>query len=155
MWEHFWGPQVMQVGADGAMFRTASEIVSFRVVLAMVNEYFYLSPVGCGILLFLACRPFMPSLVRETAFVAMLGGFYLIYSIVWRPDRKFPQDWDIFSGLTVPALLFLLLCLRERVTDAENRFQIIWPLVTFSGSLAILQALYNHFLRISSWPLPS
>lgn len=155
MWDHFWGPEVMLVGADGAMFRTASEILSRRFLLTMLNEYFYLSPVACSLLLFLVCRPFRPSLDRETMLIALLAGPCFVYSIVWRPDRKFPQDWDIFSGLTVPALLFLLLCLRQRVTDTEERFRIIRPLVTFSGTLVILQVLYNHFLRISSWPIPS
>ncbi|MFH1738470.1 MAG: hypothetical protein ABIH23_05635 [bacterium] len=155
MWDHFWGPQVMQVGADGAMFRTVSEMVSSPIILTMVNEYFYLSPIVCGLLLFMVCRLCLPRLNRDVSFFGLLAGPYLLYSVVWRPDRKFPLDWDIFSGLTVPALLFLLVCLRQAIEDGETRARIIRPLVTFSASLAILQTLYNHFLRISSWPLPN
>ncbi len=154
MWEHFWGPQVMQVGSDGAMFRTASEIVSANVILTMWNEYFHLSPIMCGLALYYICRPFRPAAERETLFVGLLAGLYLIYSIVWRPDRKFPQDWDLFSGLTLPAVLFLLLCFRSKIEDPAKRLFLIRPFVTFSGSLAILQVLYNN-LRVSSWPLPN
>ncbi len=154
MWEHFWGPQVMQVGADGAMFRTASEIASPNTILTMVNEYFHLSPILCGLVLYFVCRPFRPRIGSNEIFLGLLAGFYFVYSIVWRPDRKFPQDWDIFSGLTLPALFFLLLCFRRRMEDKATWLFLVRPLITFSGSLAILHVLYNN-LRVSSWPLPN
>jgi hypothetical protein len=117
--------------------------------------YFYLSPVACGMALFLLWSRRLPAWNWKTAFLASLFLPYFVYSIVWRPDRKFPGDWDIFSGVTVPALLFLCYWLECCVSDRDKRLAVLRPLISFSGSLAILQALYNHFLRITEWPLPS
>ncbi|HQP98184.1 MAG TPA: hypothetical protein PLY86_07010 [bacterium] len=154
MWDHFWGVQVMRVGTDAAMFRTASEIFSWSMANVLFNMYFYLSPVACGLVLFLLWNHRLPHWNRRTAFLALLFIPYFIYGIAWRPDKKFPSDWDIFSGMTAPTLLFLLYWLECCVADRENRLAILRPLIVFSGSLAILQALYNHFLRITEWPFP-
>ena len=155
MWDHFWGVEVMRVGTDAAMFRTVSEIFSWSMLNVVFNMYFYLSPVACGMALFLLWSRRFPAWNWKTAFLASLFLPYFVYSIVWRPDRKFPGDWDIFSGVTVPALLFLCYWLECCVSDRDKRLAVLRPLISFSGSLAILQALYNHFLRITEWPLPS
>jgi hypothetical protein len=153
LWNHFWSDQVMNVGSDAAMFRQASDFISFDYYLTMFNEYFYLGP--CAAILFCIvlcgqCRKgsWTPFLV----WTILLAGFYSIYTVVWHPDRAFPADWDIFSGLTIPLLLVFWQIIPKRATPISAICYIGYQSIVFSGLYLLLQLIRNH-IKISEWPL--
>ncbi len=152
MWNHFWGDQVMNVGADGAMFRRIEVFFSFDVYLAMFNEY------SCmfmgGILLLIVVLSSRPSWRDWTPFCrwnALLVGMYAIYSIVWNPDRHFPADWDLFSGITIPAVLLVSQMASRLPLRRETVFYLYYQSILFSGLYLLIQ-LYRNHIRITGWP---
>ncbi|RJP22349.1 MAG: hypothetical protein C4527_21900 [Candidatus Omnitrophota bacterium] len=153
MWEHFWSDEVMNVGTDAAMFHAPETFLTPHYYMNMLNEYFYMMPAAFPLLLVLvpAFRRTHRALPHH-CWLLVLAGFYLVYTIVWRPDRSFPADWDIFSGLTIPSILLLGVYISHlRLPENAIRF-ILYQTVVFSGLFLLLQLLRNHF-KISDWPL--
>ncbi len=152
LWNHFWSDQVMNVGSDAAMFRQASDFISFDYYLTMLNEYFYLGP--CAAILI--CIVFSGQCIKcsWTPFLfwtILLAGFYFIYTVLWHPDRAFPADWDIFSGLTIPILLVFWQIIPKRATPKTAICYTGYQSIVFSGLYLLLQLLRNH-IKISEWP---
>ena len=153
LWEHFWSDQVMLVGTDAAMFHPLDAYFDYNYYLTAFNEYSCLS-IGA---LFLFCMILSSprkwrGLDTEQGWLCVLAGFYLIYTIVWRPDRAYPADWDIFSGLTVPLILTLgAMTARLRYSIPVLQYT-LYQSIVFSGLYLFLQVLRNH-LKISEWPL--
>ncbi len=153
MWEHFWSDEVMRVGTDAAMFHSIDTFLDTQFYLTMLNEYFYMMPAIIPLLLVFAIK------IREKHkeqpehyWLLILTGFYLIYTLVWHPDRAFPADWDIFSGLTIPLALTLGIYLAHlRLPDKAIQY-ILYQSIAFSSLFLLLQLLRNHF-KITEWPL--
>ena len=153
LWSHFWGDEVMLTGTDRSMFRKPQAFVNFDVHLAMFNEY---SCMFVGGALLLAALAFARFRVKEwTPFclwTALMMGAYLIYSVVWNPDRHFPADWDLFSGLTIPMILLISQCVSRLPLRRETIVYLYYQAVVFSGCYLLIQLLRNHF-RITEWPM--
>jgi hypothetical protein len=152
IWEHFWSDEVMFVGADAAMFRPISVYLTFDYYLVMVNEYFYMIP--GGILLLCTLIFGYKQLEKPTAFTywcLIVTVFYLIYSLTWNPDRPFPADWDLFSALTIPALLLILQLISQLKITNEAKQYILYQSAVFSVCYVVFQLLRNHF-RVTEWP---
>lgn len=153
MWAHFWSDQVMLVGTDAAMFRPLGDYATFDYYMTMINEYFYMMPGGCVLLAALAAgyrRPARPD-AAGWWFLSMTA-LYLAYSLTWRPDRHFPADWDLFSGLTVPALFSLGLLLAKLRAPRAAAEYILYQCAVFNGAFLLLQLLRNHW-KVTDWPL--
>ena len=151
---HFFSDQVMYVGTDAAMFRPLQDYFTMDYYLNMANEYFYMAP--AVILLFpvlvLGFRRwgnFEPVL----AWIACFALFYFIYSVTWRPDRHFPNDWDLFSGLTIPAVLLVGGLVSRMKISKDAAFYLFYQASAFSFLYLVLQLSKNHY-RITSWPNP-
>ncbi|MBD3265651.1 hypothetical protein GF373_03195 [bacterium] len=153
MLEHFTSDQVLYVGSDGAMFHPISTYFTWEYYLAMLNEYVYLMP---GIVLLL---PILFWRAKQTAWNTKqnlwfigLAGLYLAYSLVWHADRPLAVDWDIFSGLTIPAVILLGKMVQHSQIREEAKPYLLYQGVCFSASFLFLQILHNH-LRVSPyWP---
>lgn len=152
LWAHFWSDQVMLVGTDAAMFRPLSDYSDPEYYLTMINEYYFMFSGGCVLLITLiSAATQLNRFNKETFGLLILTLFYLVYSITWRPDRHFPADWDLFSGLTIPFILLLsLLLVRSRLPKPAIHY-IVYQCTVFSGTYAFLQILRNH-LEVSEWP---
>lgn len=152
LWAHFWSDQVMLVGTDAAMFRPLSDYTDPEYYYTMLNEYYFMFSGACILFITLLASVFRlnpPN--KEILWLALMAGFYFIYSITWRPDRHFPADWDLFSGLTIPVILLLsLLQVRSRIPKPAVHY-ILYQCTLFSGTYAFLQILRNH-LEMSEWP---
>ncbi len=150
--KHFWSDQVMLVGTDAAMFRPLSDYGDPEYYLTMVNEYYFMFSGGCILVLTLICGlPYLSLPSKKAVWVLLLAGFYFVYSLIWRPDRHFPADWDLFSGLTLPAILFLsFLLIQSHLPKAAIRY-ILYQCTVFSGMYMGLQIARNH-LQVSEWP---
>lgn len=152
IWAHFWSDQVMLVGTDAAMFRPVSDYSDPEYYYTMMNEYYFMFSGGCVLLITLIAAALQfktPN--KETAGFLILTVFYLIYSLTWRPDRHFPADWDLFSGLTIPLILLLSLFLVQSKLPKPAINYILYQCTVFSGTYAFLQILRNH-LEVSEWP---
>lgn len=151
--EHFWSDQVMFVGADAAMFHSLSTFFTTDYYLTMFNEYIYLMP-GVLILgiIWLAAWPYWQRLTPLQLWLLVLTGPYIIYSMIWHPDRPYAMDWDIFSGVTIPVVLLLAtLITRLKLSAACIQF-ILYQSVVFSFMFLSMQLLRNH-TKITEWPL--
>lgn len=152
MWNHFWGDEVMLVGADYAMFRPMGHYFSFDYYLTMVNEYFYLMTGGVvlGVVWiagYRATAPFTPFQYWMLAMAICYG----VYSLTWHPDRPFPADWDIFSAVTIPVMLLLSMTIsRLRISEKAVEY-ILYQTSVFSVAYLIFQVLRNH-LKVTDWP---
>jgi hypothetical protein len=151
MWEHFWGDQVMLVGTDAAMFRPVSDYFDPDYYYTMLNEYYYMF--SGGFVLFITLIAAATQLNRpnkETVGLFILTLFYFVYSVTWRPDRHFPADWDLFSGLTIPFILLVSLTLVRSRLPKPAVYYIFYQCTVFSGMYMFLQILRNH-LEINNW----
>jgi hypothetical protein len=153
MYNHFFSDQVMYVGTDAAMFRPMQDYFSPEYYLTMANEFFYLAPV------FVLLLPVIVIGFKrlgvwdyELLWVACLAVFYFAYSITWRPDRLFPIDWDLFSGLTIPLVLLIGGIVSRMKISKEAALYLIYQAAAFSYLYLFLQLLRNHF-KITTWPL--
>ncbi|NPU96235.1 MAG: hypothetical protein HPY51_03345 [Candidatus Omnitrophica bacterium] len=153
MWDHFWGDEVMLTGTDRAMFHKLETYLTPDYYIMQLNEYFYMMP--AGVLLFLTLLPVIPRARAwhplQTWF-GLLAGFYLVYSIVWRPDRPFPADWDLFSGLTIPAAIVLLQFMNRLDLPPKAKDYILYQCVVFSLLYLFFQLLRNH-VHATEWPV--
>jgi len=152
MWDHFWGDEVMLTGTDRAMFHAPAAYLTADYYITQLNEYFYMMP--AGMLLFLTLLPALPRL-REwhpaQTWFGLLAGFYFIYSLVWRPDRPYPADWDLFTGLTIPAMV-LMLQIGFRLSLPRKALEyILYQCAVFSLLYLFFQLLRNH-VRVTEWP---
>ncbi len=153
MWDHFWGPQVMNVGADGAMFRSFSAFINFDVYLAMFNEYCCMIPGGILLLFAIAASRFRVSpWTPFCQWTGLMTALYLLYSVVWNPDRHFPADWDLFSALTIPAILLIAQWMARLPLRRETIFYLYYQATVFSGLYLLIQLIRNH-VRITEWPM--
>ncbi|MBZ0256811.1 hypothetical protein K8I31_12165 [bacterium] len=153
MYHHFFSDQVMYVGTDAAMFRPVRDFASPDYYLTMANEYFYLVA-ACVLLLPVFIIGFRRLDIWDPALVwiGCLAVFYLTYSITWRPDRLFPIDWDLFSGLTIPLMLFAGGLVSRMRMSKDAVMYILYQATTFSFLYLILQLARNHF-KVTDWPL--
>jgi len=153
LWDHFWSDEVMYVGTDAAMFRKVDAFLSFEYYRIMLNEYFYMMP---GVFLLIAVLagafPRCKSGDSWDRWLLVAGGFYFLYTIVWNPDRHFPADWDLFSGLTIPAVLIVGGVMSRLRLPEKAVLYILYQATVFSGLYLILQLLRNHF-KPTEWPL--
>lgn len=145
LYEHFVSDQVMYVGADAAMFHPPESYWTWDYYETLLNEYYFLMPGGFHLVfvLFFAYA-YMTRVTPQQAWFILLTGMYLIYSIVWHPDRKYPADWDIFSGLTIP--MAIVLCQRlttSRLSQEAIRY-ILYQATVFSGLYLIWIMVHNH-----------
>ena len=153
MWNHFWSDQVMRVGTDAAMFRPAQDYVRLDYYMTMLNEYYCMMP-GMFLLLPALLVVFRPRRMgnRLDAWFMLLTGFYLVYSLTWRPDRHFPYDWDLFSALTIPMIVNLVMAWSKAPLSPLARHYILYQAAVFSWMYLLLQLLRNH-LQATDWPL--
>ncbi len=153
MWEHFWSDEVMNVGTDAAMFHSIETFLDPDFYLTMMNEYFYMMPSIFPLILVLILA--FPKKHQESpvhVWLIAMAGFYLIYTLVWHPDRAFPADWDIFSGLTIPLILVLGIYLANLNLPKQAIRYILYQSIVFSLLFLVLQILRNHW-KITEWPL--
>ncbi len=150
---HFLSDEVMFVGTDQSMFRPLSSFTDLEYYLTMLNEYVYMIPaffILAGIVFCTVNRlePDSPFLLWS----GILAGFYFIYSMLWNPDRKFPWDWDIFSGLTLP----LLLCFGTYVSSLKIERKVIhyvlYQTIIFSFNYLFWLLAYSH-IKGAEYPL--
>ncbi|MEW6236785.1 MAG: hypothetical protein AB1656_15485 [Candidatus Omnitrophota bacterium] len=153
MFQHFWSDQVIFCGADGAMFHPLSVYFRADYYLEMFNEYFYLMPgmLPLGIVFLGAWRSWGRMEPAMIWLIFMTGG-YLIYSAAWHADRPLTIDWDIFSGLTIPAGLTMT-ALITRLTLARRTIEyILYQSAVLSLLYLTIQLLRNH-AKITDWPM--
>ncbi len=150
---HFFSDQVMYVGTDAAMFRPASDYFTWDYYMDMANEFFYLAP--AAVILFVVLLVsihrwggFDPAL----AWISVIAFWYFIYTITWRPDRLFPMDWDLFSGLTIPAVLLIGGLVSRLKLNQTAVSYLLYQATVFSFIYLLLQLTRNHF-KATSWPL--
>ncbi|MBI1388955.1 MAG: hypothetical protein GC154_10955 [bacterium] len=150
---HFFSDQVMNVGTDAAMFHNIVEYLSPEYWLMQLNVYFYLvAPAFLLIPFLLAAFRSWRALQPRHVWLALMAAFYLAYSVVWRADRPYPSDWDLFSGLAVP--LVLTLCsVASRLKVKTDALRLAFAqMAGFSLTYVFLQLLRNH-LKATDWPL--
>lgn len=153
LWNHFWSDQVMNVGADGTMFRPLEALITFNVYLAMLNEYSCMAAGGIMLAVVIAAsRPGWKICTPFCAWTGLLTFLYFIYSIVWNPDRHFPADWDIFSGMTIPAILLISQLASRLHLRREAILYLFYQSIVFSGLYLFIQILRNH-IKTTEWPL--
>ncbi len=153
MWEHFTSDEVMLVGSDAAMFNPITTYVDMDFYIRMLNEYFFMLPGAIMLLVILvASWRCWPPLQPLQLWFLLFTAFYFVYTIVWHPDRKFPADWDIFSGLTIPAALFLCqLVANPKLSDQAKRYA-LYQTVVF-GSMFVLWTLVRNHQKVTDWPI--
>lgn len=153
MLEHFTSDQVLYVGSDGAMFHPISTYFTWEYYLAMVNEYVYLMP---GIVLLLPILLISAKqtgwLIRQDSWFLGLAGLYFIYSIVWHADRPLAVDWDIFSGLTIPAAIVAGKIAQHSQIKEETKRYLLYQGILFSASFLLLQIMRSHYQVSLYWP---
>jgi len=153
MFQHFWSDQVMFCGADGAMFHPLGVFFTAEYYLGMFNEYFYLMPgiLPLGIVFLSAWRSWgriEPSILW---LFSMTGGYFM-YSAVWHADRPLTMDWDIFSGLTIPAVLTMAALLSRLILARRAIEYILYQSAVLSLLYLTIQLLRNH-AKATDWPV--
>ncbi|MDP8246125.1 MAG: hypothetical protein P9L94_18725 [Candidatus Hinthialibacter antarcticus] len=150
---HFFSDQVMYVGTDAAMFRPIQDYLTPDYYLTMANEFFYLAPAAVVLLpvIFLGFRRW-GTVDPVLAWIGCLAFFYFAYSITWRPDRLFPIDWDLFSGLTVPAVLLFGGFVARMKVSKDAALYLLYQATAFSFLYLLLQLTRNHF-KVTAWPM--
>lgn len=151
--KHFWGDEVMLTGTDRAMFRKWEAAMTFNVYRDFINEYGCMAIGGMMVLIAtLASRQGLKTWTPFCYWTALMTGTYLIYSIVWNPDRQFPADWDLFSGLTIPAILLITQWFSRLSLRREAVFYIYYQAIVFSTLYLLIQLTRNH-ITIVEWPI--
>ncbi len=95
------------VGPDRAMFLPVSVWFHPWRLWDLCNEYLYLS-IPSILLTPIAMCAWFRRRRREDGFWILAFAGYFVYSAVWNPDRGFPEDWDLFSPLTLLSLYLLI-----------------------------------------------
>jgi len=95
------------VGQDHAMFLPAWAIFHPLHLRDLLNEYIYLSAAGFFLFPF-AVLVLMRKYNGEGWFYFISVCGYAAYTLLWNPDRGFPEDWDLFSAIVPLLILFEL-----------------------------------------------
>jgi len=134
-------------GPDRAMFLPAWLWFDRVRLLDLLNSYVYLS-VPCLLLTPLTLAVLPSSFKKETIFWALLAGGYFLYSFFFNPDRRFPEDWDLFSGLV---LFTALLQVHVWLSPAGGKNEALEhrPALVYLASMGALgyaaaQVWYHH-----------
>lgn len=145
MWEFFNSIQVMRVGADAAMFHPWEVALSWQYYETLLNVYPYLI-ISAVVLLPAVVMGFKEQrdVDAKEAWVALLAGGYLIYSLLWNPDRPYPSDWDIFSGLSIPLMLWVSLRVEKLKIEEAVKHVILYQVVVFSWMYTGWIIVHNH-----------
>lgn len=153
MVSHFFSDQVMMVGTDRAMFHATETYLEARYYIDLLNLYVTLVPVAFLLVpLLLISVPRLSPLRAVDGWWMGVAFLYLVYSLVWNPDRPLTSDWDLFSGLTIP-LAVVLVALVARIHRDEDQIQYaLYQGCVFAGSFVLMQVLRNHF-KVTDWPL--
>lgn len=150
---HFWGDEVMYTGTDRAMFRKLEAVLTFNVYRDFINEYSCMAIGGMMVLLAaLASRQGIKTWTPFCYWTALMTGMYLIYSVIWNPDRQFPADWDLFSGLTIPAILLITQWFSRLSMRRETKLYIYYQAIVFSALYLLIQLTRNHIAAVE-WPM--
>lgn len=72
----------------------------------IVNEQVFLA-FGGVFLMPLVWVLVKPKLDAISSFLILMISFFFIYSVIWNPDLGMPNDWDLFSPLGVPVMIWL------------------------------------------------
>ncbi len=130
MGQHFWSE--MNVGLDGAMFVGWTKILSVHHFLNVLQEMFYLSaPSVLAVAVLLSCKTSRDRSPLEI-FLSLASLGYLIYTLTWQADRGYPEDWDLFSGLSLPLALYAGMRIGRLELTKESR-QILVYLILLSS----------------------
>lgn len=152
-YDHFWSDQVMLVGADAAMFRDVEVFLTPAYYMTMLNHYFFMFPAAfiAALLLLFAGRK-MGTLEPVHLWFFVVLFFYTVYSLTWNPDRPMPSDWDIFSGLTIPVILSMVIVVTRLRLPEKAIHYLLYQALAFSAAYTLLQLILNH-IRITDWPM--
>lgn len=134
-------------GPDRAMFLPSWLWFDRARLLELLNSYVYLS-VPCLVLVPIALAVLPAVFNRETFFWLMTAGGYFLYSFFFNPDRRFPEDWDLFSGLALFTILLqvhVLLASGEGKGEAlEQRRALVYLAGMGAAGYAAAQVWYHH-----------
>lgn len=108
------------VGPDRAMFLPQwSWFISYHL-LDLLNVYLYYS-LPCFLLIPVCVMRLPTRINRENGFWIATAGGYFFYTFFWNADRGYPEDWDLFSPITLLiVLLFLQLLLPSAMEKSEQ-----------------------------------
>lgn len=141
------------VGPDQAMFLPSQAVWHPQHLWDLFNEYLYLS-LPCLLLTPVALLQLKQRFSGDTFFYLMAFAGYLLYSILWNPDRGFPEDWDIFSPLVLLAVfLFVHLMLSQESEtvqpNKEANAEVVYILSLGCLPFALAQVWYHHTVFFS------
>ncbi|MGI6455675.1 MAG: hypothetical protein ACOX5R_08625 [bacterium] len=137
------------VGPDRAMFLPRQMIFHPWHLNDLLNEYFYLS-IPCVILALPALWRLFVSKQKYDFFLFMCAFSYLLYTLLWNPDRGFPEDWDLFSPLVPLMVLFQLSVLLNGNTHAGRNepdtmyLEILYIVCLGCLPFSLAQVYYHH-----------
>jgi hypothetical protein len=119
----------------GEGFLSPGELLSGAHLLAIVNEYALIAPIGAFLVI---TAPLLGSLGGAGAdpdirFLAAASGPLVLYSVLWRPGLGPYWDWDLFAQVSGPLTLLGGLLLIRAVTAP--------PVLTHSAVLLLAASL--------------
>lgn len=134
-------------GPDRAMFLPSWLWFDRARLIDLLNSYVYLSvPVLVLLPITLAALP--AGFKRETLFWLAAAGGYFLYSFFFNPDRRFPEDWDLFSGLVLFTILLQIQVLTAPGGDKgealEQRRSLVYLASMGALGYAAAQVWYHH-----------
>ncbi|MFB3789204.1 MAG: hypothetical protein ACE15F_22830 [bacterium] len=134
-------------GPDRAMFLPSWLWFHRARLLELLNSYVYLS-VPALILIPITLAALPAGFKKETIFWAMLAGGYLLYSFFFNPDRRFPEDWDLFSGLVLFTILLQVHAMlapgKDKAAALEHRQSLVYLASMGALGYAAAQVWYHH-----------
>ena len=135
--------EYFHAGLDHAMFLPAAYWFDRWHLLDLAHEAIYLSLAGL-ILLPFSIYAAIRHVRRETWFWGGMLLGYSLYMFFWNPDRGYPEDWDLFSPILAPLVLFQIHTLLGGTESPSQARR--WVYLVTLGILPFVlgQIAYHH-----------